>query len=412
MQNSTAEPTSPSTPPLQDSGRLFQILAGTGVGALALGLILGLVCGDGLRQFMHSYLVSFCYVLSIALGALFFVAVNHVCRAGWSICVRRICEILAANMLLMAILFAPLLLGVMAGSHGLYEWVNPELANAESEEFNALIAHKRPYLNVPFFALRALGYFVIWWLLTRFFLKRSIEQDETGDPDLTLSMERWSGPSLLLFAVTVTLASIDWLMSLEAEWFSTIFGLYFFAGSVVSSLAAITLTAMGLQRWGRLDSSVTVEHYHDLGKLMLGFVVFWGYMGFSQYMLIWYANVPEETVWYLERQSGGWLYLTLALLFGHLFIPFFGLLSREVKRSRPLLAFWAVWLLVFHWLDLYWLVMPSLGLESPPFGLMDLVILVGMVSLYAASFLRVAGTKPLVARRDPRIAESLAFENY
>jgi hypothetical protein len=390
----------------------FLVLAVIGLVAMAVGVGIGLAQGDQLARFLHSYLVSFCYVLSISLGAFFLVAVHHATRAGWGIVLRRICEILAANMTLLLLLSLPILLSVLAGNQVLYEWTNPEVVRSGSEHYNELLAHKRPYLNVPFFGIRAIGYFVIWWLLSRYYLGRSVQQDDSGDPALTVRMERWSGPSLILFGVTVTFASFDWLMSLEAQWFSTIFGLYFFSGSVIASLAAVILVTIALQATGRVTTSITVEHYHDLGKLLFAFVVFWGYMAFSQYMLIWYANIPEETVWYLERQTGGWAYVSLALLFGHLLIPFFGLMSREVKRRKPLLAFWAIWLLVFHWIDLYWIVMPSLGLESPPFGLMDICIWLGMECLYVAGLLKVAGEKSLVPQKDPRLAESLAFENY
>jgi hypothetical protein len=394
------------------ANKAFVILAPAGVVLIAIGFGLGYTEHDQFARFLHSYLVSFCYLLSISLGALFFVAVHHATRAGWGVTVRRICEIVAANMTVLVILALPIVLPVLMGKHMLYEWVNPGLSQSGSETFNELIAHKRPYLNSWFFGFRAAGYFVIWWLLTRFFLGRSVQQDESGDPALTVKMERWSGPSLILFGMTVTFAAFDWLMSLEAEWFSTIFGLYFFSGAVIAALAAVILLTIVLQATGRLTSSITVEHYHDLGKLLLAFVVFWGYMAFSQYMLIWYANIPEETHWYLERQTGDWVYVTLALLFGHLLIPFFGLVSREVKRRKPLLAFWAIWLLVFHWIDLYWIVMPSLGLESPTFGAMDLCIWFGMGCLFVASATKVAGQKSLVPLKDPRLVEAIAFENF
>jgi hypothetical protein len=177
-------------------------------------------------------------------------------------------------------------------------------------------------------------------------------------------------------------------------------------------LSSIVLTAVLLQASGRVESAITAEHYHDIGKLLLGFVIFWGYMAFSQYMLIWYGNIPEETTWYLVRQSNGWAFISLALLFGHLLIPFFGLLSREVKRRRHVLVCWAVWLLVFHWIDLYWVVMPNLGRKSPPFGLLDVTVTLGVFCLFLAGLLRVAGDKSWVARKDPRLDESLAFENF
>jgi hypothetical protein len=169
--------------------------------------------------------------------------------------------------------------------------------------------------------------------------------------------------------------------------------------------------ATALQSSGWLASSITVDHYHELGKLLLGFIVFWGYIGFSQYMLIWYANIPEETVWFLHRQTGPWVWVTLALLFGHLLIPFFALLPRTVKRERAVLGAWSVWMLIMHWLDLYWLVMPSLSPERLPFGWIDIGCLVGLGGLYLAAVLRLAGNHSLVPLNDPRLPEALGYHN-
>lgn len=409
--------TSANLPPSQELRLALE--AGTGrrllaAGCLSLGLgvLLGLVENDHLARFLHSYLVSFCFVLSISLGALFFVAVLHVTRSGWGVVVRRIAELLAANVGLVALLFLPVLVSILVGSHSLYEWRDAELYRPGSERFSELLVQKQVYFQPVFYVARSLSYFAIWWLLARFFLGRSVAQDETGDPALTLQMERWSGPALILFGITVTFAAFDWLMSLTPEWFSTIFGVYYFAGTVLAGVSTVTLCAVFLQQRGQLSDTITAEHYHDLGKIILGFVIFWGYIGFSQYMLIWYANIPEETVWYLARQTNGWAYVSLVLVFGHLFMPYLGLLSRHAKRQRRVLAFWAIWMLLFHWLDMYWLVMPSLGRETVPFGLIDVAVAVGICCLFLAGVVRVAGEKSLVPQRDPRLAESLMFENY
>lgn len=378
------------------------------VGAIGLGLgfAFGLFRGDGLRYFFHAYLTSFAFYLSISLGALFFVLVQHATRAGWSVTVRRLAEIFAGNIRLLIILFLPIIVPVLLGSHALYEWADPAAVAEDS-----LLQHKVPYLNLPFFGLRCVAYFAVWLWLSQYFLKRSTAQDESGDAELTLQMERLSPVGLILFALTVTFASFDWLMSLAPQWFSTIFGVYYFSGALVGSLAVLILVGLGLQAAGRIGREITIEHYHDLGKLLFAFVVFWGYIAFSQYMLIWYANIPEETVWYLARQTGPWVWVSLALLFGHLLIPFFGLLSRHVKRSRWLLAFWAVWLAAFHWLDMYYLVMPSLKSESLPLAPIDFLLLVGMGGFYVAGAVRVAGQRSLVPVHDPRLGEALRFEN-
>ena len=396
--------------------RVVPVLAAVGLVGLGAAVGLGWARGDGLRYFFHTYLTSYSFLLSISLGALFFVALQHVTRAGWSVTVRRLAEVLAGNLLLMAVLFLPILAAVLLAGGGvepgsgawqdpLYEWNRPA-AVAE----NPLVAHKTPYLSRGFFAARAVVYLAVWAAAAWFYLGRSRKQDETRDPGLTLAMERASPVVLLAFAATVTFASFDWLMSLAPEWYSTIFGVYYFSGAAVGALAAIILAAVLLQGAGRLRESITVAHYHDLGKLLFAFVFFWGYIAFSQYMLIWYGNIPEETRWYLVRQEGAWRWVSVLLLFGHLLIPFLGLLPREAKRRKPLLAFWAVWLLVFHWLDIYWLVMPSLGGPELPLGLIDAGCLLGLGGLYVAGLWWVAGEKPLVPLADPRRHEALAFE--
>lgn len=378
-----------------------------GIVALAAGVVLGLAEGDDLAYFYHSYLLSFCFCLSITVGAQFFVAFQHVSRAGWSVTVRRLCELFGATTPVLTLLFLPILATVCLHRASLYEW-----ADAQATSRDALLQHKAAYLDPAFFIVRSLGYFAVWWLLGRFFLQRSLRQDQSGDVALTLQAERLSPLALLLLSVTVTFAAIDWLMSLEPRWFSTIYGLYYFSGAMVAILAALILAAIGLQAAGRLGDLVTIEHYHDLGKYLFGFVIFWAYIAFSQYLLIWYADIPEETVWYIARQAGAWKWVSLALLFGHFVIPLFGLLSREVKRRKLLLGFWAVWLLAFHWLDLYWLVMPSLGPDRrPTLSPIDACCLLGVGGIYLAGLFRIAGQQPLVPVKDPRLGESVAFEN-
>ena len=377
-------------------------LVAVGAVALVVAVALGRGPGNDFTSFTASYLVSYCFFLSLSLGALFFVALQHLVRAGWSVTVRRLAEILSVNTVFMAILFLPILIG----SAGLYEWADPS-AVAEDE----LLQHKTPYLNVPFFIGRAIVYFLVWGFAALFFLTQSSRQDDSGDPGRTRWMEKLSAAVLVLFGLTVTFAAFDWLMSLEARWFSTIFGLYFFSGAVVGFFAAIILLALALQRAGLMAAAITTEHYHELGKLLFGFIVFWGYIAFSQYMLIWYANIPEESIWYLDRQTGPWTWVTVVLLFGHLLVPFFGLLSREVKRRRILLGAWAGWMLVVHWIDIYWLVMPTFSPDRLPFGLIDVCCLVGIGSLFLAGLLQFARGRRLVPTGDPRLHESLAFEN-
>ncbi|MCC7380547.1 MAG: quinol:cytochrome C oxidoreductase [Deltaproteobacteria bacterium] len=388
-------------------GRLLMIGLVIGVVGLGAAIGLGLAAGDGWKHFFHSYLVAFAFFLTITLGGLFFVTVQHLTRAGWSVVVRRVAEIVAANVGVMAILFLVILVPIFMGNAALFKWTDHALVESDH-----LLHEKHAYLNVTFFAIRAVIYFVFWGLLSRFFLKRSTEQDQSGDPELSLKMERVSAPAMILFALTITFAGFDLLMSLDPYWFSTIFGVYVFAGSVMGFMATASLCFMFLQRQGLLKNAVTTDHYQDLGKLLFAFVFFWGYIAFSQFMLIWYANIPEETEWYQNRIQGPWLTVSYALLFVHVIIPFGGLLSRYVKRSRVGLAFWAVWLLGAHYLDIYWLVMPSLNNQSVPFGVIDVAALIGVAGFFLAGLALLAKGRPLLAVKDPRLNESLSFENY
>ncbi len=392
----------------EERQRAAYVLAGVAAAGILLALGLSYFSSEGIRRFAFSYLLNFCFFLSLSLGALCFVIVSHLTRAGWNVTWRRLAELMAAALPLWAILFVPILAFVLFGHDVLYAW------NVDVNELGPddLIRKKAPYLSATFFTVRAVVYFLIWSTLARFFWRSSQAQDSSGDKKLTLSMQKWSGPAIVLFGFTLTFAAFDWLMSLDPYWFSTIFGVYFFAGSAVGFLAALILGAQFLQQRGLLKESLTVEHYHDLGKLLFGFVFFWGYIAFSQYMLMWYANIPEETQWYLVRQTGGWVGISLALLFGHFLLPFPGLLSRHVRRNRIALASWSVLLLVMHWVDLYWLVMPQLSKDAgPTFSLVDLCCLVGLGAAYVAAVLWVAADRALIPIKDPRLAESLAFKN-
>jgi hypothetical protein len=370
------------------------------VGVIAIGISLGVAAAtpDGWRRFFFAYLVAFAYVLSLALGSLYFVLLHHLTNSGWSVVVRRIAEVFAGTLPFLAVLGVPLLFGLGE----LYPWARAGYASAHA---------KAAYLNVPFFAARWVVYFAVWGALGRFHLRRSSAQDVSGDASLTVTMRRWSAPAMIAFAVTLSFAAFDLLMSLDPGWYSTIFGVYYFAGAAVGVYALLPLASFLLQRAGFIRRSVTVEHYHDLGKLLFGFVVFWAYIAFSQYMLQWYANLPEETHWFVVRQQHGWGWVGLALVFGHFLIPFVALLSRAPKRRPPFLAAVAAWVLVMHWVDLYWLVMPAASPASPALHVVDLTVLVGLVSLLVAAAAFVARGRALVPEGDPRLEESLAFEN-
>ncbi len=381
--------------------RSFPMIFGAaGVVALLASFFLSRA-GDA-EGFWFSYLLAFMYGLSLALGALFFVIIQFLSKAGWSVVVRRIAENLAATLPLFAVLF----LGVAFGlPHTHAQWW------ALKPGADALVDVKSGYLNPTFFLVRAAIYLLLWSGMALGFRSLSISQDATGDQEVTYRQQWWAPPALAVFALSLTFAAIDWMKSMEPHWFSTMWGVYYFAGAVVSVFAALSLLARWLQSQGFVTQVITVEHYHDLGKLLFGFIVFWSYIAFSQYFLIWYANIPEETIWFAQRAQGGWGTVGQMLIFGHFAIPFFFLLPRGIKRSKLGLGLAAVWVLCIHYVDLYFVIMPVHFTAGPRFGLVDILSVVGVVSLLIAAFARLAAGAELVPVKDPRLPESLAFEN-
>ena len=372
-------------------------LAAVGVGGAAA---LAAAQAHGWERLLETYLVSFSLFLALTLGALFFVMLQHITRAGWSVVVRRIAEALACNVWLMAALALPILLGM---GH-LYHWSHSDAAAGDP-----ILAGKSGFLNPAFFVVRLVVYFAIWGGLAWFFHRTSTRQDGSFDPRLTVRMERAAGPGLVLYALSTNFAAFDLLMSLDPHWFSTIYGVYFFAVSVVCFLAVMPKIVVGLVGKGVVARSGTVEHYHDLGKLLFAFVVFWAYIAFSQYMLIWYGNIPEETQWYLKRQTGDWAWVSLALLIGHFVLPFLVLVSRAVKRRPRLLALTGIYMVVMTWLDLYWLVMPEFSPGVARIGLIDGLCFLGVAGLYTLALAVRLKRHSLIAEGDPRLQESLAF---
>ena len=224
-------------------------------------------------------------------------------------------------------------------------------------------------------------------------------------------MQSLAPVGLILFSLTLTTASVDWIMSLEPQWYSTMWGVYYFSGSVIGVLAFLIVAVAFIQARGRLQEIVTVEHVHDVGKLLFAFVVFWTYIAFCQYFLIWYGNIPEETAYFMHRSHGGWPMVAKMLMLGHFFIPFFFLMPRAAKRRRSTLVAAALWLLVMHYLDLYWCVMPVLHHDGPHFGILDATSILAVGGFFLAAFGWFSSRRALVPVRDPRLAESLSFEN-
>ena len=388
---------------------LVPILAGIAL----LSVTIGIGMYGGLReQFFYSYLVGWTFCLSLSIGALFVVLIKHLTKASWVVVLRRIPEVLAASFPLLAVLAIPILASLF-DPHGPYHhWTDSGIADPMDSHFDEILAGKVAYLNIPFFLMRVAAYFAIWIVVSGKLYKLSLQQDMTGDPDIGARQRHVSAWGLPLLAISTAFASYDFLMSLDPHWFSTIFGVYFFSGAFMSAFCVMALTGIILQSAGMLRSTITREHYHDLGKLMFGFVVFWAYIAYSQYMLYWYGNIPEETAWFRHRLEHGWEVHSAILLFLHFILPFVVLLPRSVKRSGVALAIIAVWLLIMQWFDHHWIAMPVLHPEHATIHWLDVTSWLGLGGLFLGFFAWRLSRHSLVPERDPLMAASLAFENH
>jgi len=394
---------------------------------------------NGMQRVMLAYLVAVAFVLSISLGSLFFLLIQHLMRAKWAVLVRRPAEVFAMNTVTVALLALPIAAFAFAGEHSIYPWARggESAANAHwqaaalghdhghedpaephlypHQTFDELTARKTAWLNPTLFVIRLALYFAVWIGISAFYFYHSRRQDAAGGVADTLQMEKWSAPALIALGVTLTFAAFDLLMSLDPHWYSTIYGVYFFAGCAVGGFAAVLLSWLVLSRLGLTPARLSDEHFRDLGRLLFAFVFFWAYIAFSQYMLLWYANVPETTRWLTVRGASlaegyrnTWGWLLLLLLFGHFLIPFLGFMSRHVKGRRAAMIFWTIWLLALHYLDLLWLVMPEFR-PHLTFGLPEVgtLILVGGLYVMGASFF--ATRTALIPIGDPRLEASLAM---
>jgi hypothetical protein len=379
-----------------------------------------------------AWLQAWLFAVSLSLGALFFVIIQHLTRAGWSVVVRRVAECIAANLAWLWLGFLPIAWLWFDGRlDTLFPWANLDHLRETAPDEAALVAKKAAFLNPGFFMIRAAAYLLVWALLARFFVSNSVAQDSDRSVARSEKMGKWAGPAAILFGLTTTFAAFDWIMSLNPAWFSTMFGVYFFAACCAGGFSAIALMCLRAQGHGLLKDLVTPEHYQDLGKMLFGFgIVFWAYIAFSQYMLIWYGNVPEETTWFMARQIGQWRIVSAALLFGHFVIPFLFLISRWTKRWRGTLTFGVVWMLVFHWVDLAYLIQPVIPHDIGKYDTYDallaayaneaapvlnpglLALSVGMLFLLVGRTLARLVRTGLLCKGDPRLAESLRFENF
>ncbi len=380
------------------------------IGLIAVGGALSAIAlfGDASRaRFGFAYVWGFSFLWTTVLGCLFFVGLQHLTHSVWSVVIRRVAEMFTASVGLVGVLFLPMLLLVLLpNAFHVYPWTD-----AGHVEHDPVLHAKSAYLNAPFFLARAAVFFAIWIAFSKYFVNTSLAQDQgEGGAEASLAMRKRSAPFMLIFAVTATFAGIDWLMSLDPHWFSTIFGVYVFAGMVLASLAVTTIATVSLRDAGRLGSDVvTGDHLYSLGALLFAFTCFWAYIAFSQYMLIWYANIPEETSYLFRRLRGDWLSVSIVLALVRFAIPFFVLLSRRAKMHPRILLWVSVLILGGQLLDLYWLVMPEMHREHPVLGWQELgppLLVSGALMLFVSRFL---GRHAAIAVGDPLLEESRRF---
>ncbi|HEV3410288.1 MAG TPA: hypothetical protein VG095_08330, partial [Chthoniobacterales bacterium] len=346
---------------------LSMLIAVVAVAGLAFSLV-GAVLAP--KQFAFSWLFGFTVCFALCAGCFFWTIVHHAVDAEWSVVVRRQLENIAALFPVLAVLFIPI---ILFRDH-LFGWMT--IPHGQ----DALLESKRLYLNLPFWLGRSIFYLLFFSLAALAYRKISIAQDRDGNPANTLRMRKLAFVFLPLFALSLSFAAYDWLAGLNYKWFSTMWGVYIFAGAAGSSMSLLVLVTTWLHNSGYLRETVTLEHYHIMGKWMLAFTVFWAYIGFSQYMLIWYANIPEETEWFILRNVEGWNLLSILLMVGRFWLPFAVLLLRSTKKNVKLLCYVAGWILFMQVLDMYIVVLPELHRTGVHFHILDLLPLVGIAA--------------------------------
>jgi hypothetical protein len=367
-----------------------------GVAALAACAVGGFFAP---AQFFHSYLFAFLFWAGIALGCMAVTMLHHVTGGAWGLPIRRPLESGTRTLPLMALLFLP----IVAGARKLYEWADPVAVARD-----AALQHKSLYLNVPFFFGRAVLYFGAWLAFAYFLNRWSLQQDATGGRTINRRLQLLSSAGLVVYGLTVTFASIDWAMSLEPHWFSTMYGVLFIAGQGLSAFAFIVVVLVLLAERAPLSGYVAARHYHDLGKLMLAFVMFWAYVSFSQYLIIWAGNLPEEIPWYLRRLQGGWGWIAVAILLFHFVLPFLMLLPASANRNPRVLATVAGLVVFMQLVEIFWLTQPPFAGGHFRLHWMDLLAPIGVGGLWLAVFSWQLGKRPLLPLNDPELQEALA----
>lgn len=364
--------------------------------ALIAGAVFAVIFAVGFfvnrDQFFHSYLFAFSFWAGISIGSLALLMLQHLTGGGWGLVIRRVLEAATRTLPLVLILFVPIVLG----AHRIYKWTD-----AHEVAEHPVLKEKSKYLNLPFFTVRAAIYFAIWLALAYFLNRWSLLQDRTADRKYTKNMRVLSGPGMVLFVFTVSFASIDWFMSLDWEWSSTIYGFIFVAAWALSALAFTIAVMAALSKQGPMNNVVAQLHFHDLGKLLLALVMLWSYFAFSQFLIIWSGNLPEEIRWYLPRIHGAWGAIALAVIVLHFAFPFLFLLSRSLKRHAGKLVIVAMLILVMRLIDLFWMIEPNFMGGEFHFSWMDLVAPIAMGGLWLGVFARALSQRALIPINDP-----------
>jgi hypothetical protein len=382
------------SPALQNDLRGWRGRA-TAIGAVGLLLTLvGAFIGPA-GQVYRSYLWSYIIFVGFAVGSMAWLMLQYLTGGAWGVVIRRPAEAAARTIPLLALLFIPIAIGIPS----LYHWSHPDIVAADPG-----LQHKHPYLNVPFFLIRTAVYFGGWIVLS-WLLNRWSADEDRGDAKAHGRMATIAGPGLVFWGFSVTFVSIDWVLSLNPHWFSTIFGLLLMAGQGLSSMAFLITLMILLSTREPMSRVLTHRHLHDLGKFLLALVMVWAYFSFSQFLIIWAGNLPEEIPWYKVRMNGPWGYVALALVFGHFALPFALLLSRDIKRNFKLLSRIAVFIMLMRCVDVYWVVAPDSGTGG--FSWMDITAPIGLGGIWLAYFLFQLEKRPLMPLNDPHLEEAL-----
>jgi len=345
-------------------------------------------------------LLTFTYLMGIGMCSLFLIGLEYLADAVWSVGFRRIAEYLAVLVLIAPIFAIPVLFNM----HGVFHWTHEEAVAAD-----AILAKKAPYLNVNFFIIRFIGIILVMGAFLLILVRNSAKQDSSGDQKITWRNIKWSAVMMPFFGISITLIAVDWLMSLEPHWFSTIIGVYYFSGSLLTTFAIITLFAVKLKDWNILPDFITKDHFYNLGAFMFAFINFWAYIAFSQLLLIWYANIPEETFWYLLKFEGSWMYVSIGLIFIQFLIPYAALVSQPSKSSYKRLKIMAIWLIFAHFYDLYWLAMSTYNKDGAFFGWIEIAFIILGIGVVVTTFKIVYNKRKLVPVGDPKLKRCIDF---